>query len=72
MSTSSGQIVDPAGVQQCQDALGLPGAAVALQGVEPDRHRVVVGLHSVGLPRNDVLPSLSEVTRERQALMMQL
>ena len=27
MSISSGQIVDPAGVQQCQDALGLTVAA---------------------------------------------
>ena len=35
MSTSSGQPVDPAGVQHCQDALGFPVAAVVFKALSP-------------------------------------
>ena len=35
MSTSSGQPVDPADVQQCQDALGFPVAAVVFKALSP-------------------------------------
>ena len=64
LSTSSGQIVDPAGVQRCLDALGFLGL--------PWRFKALSPIDVVGLPRHNDLPSQSEVTRERQALVMQL